>query len=160
MKRRCLIKRVFILALGTALIVILILGGSRLWQSICGNYPISFYGRVVDANGRGLAGVKINFAILYSDFPVLPIMFGKVERKRMVSVVSDQSGDFQVTGQYGYSIRGESGSYQGKPTGAKAIGLKPDDDPAYGLLLDMKSDRAKLPDSPSKRVVYTLVNLN
>jgi len=154
-KRR---RGIFILA-GLALILLLLLPGYFAWQWICGNVPISFYGRVVDDEGKGVPGVQITFRFLYSSAPVMPVMYGQNERRWFTTVTTDTTGNFDVNHVYGYSVSGASGVYCGKAIGLIGVGLKPEDDPLSGVRMDDLFSRGKLPDTPVKRTTYHIVAL-
>ena len=143
----------------TPIVVMLALIARPIWERICGNSPIAFYGKIVDDNGNGVAGVEVNFDILYSDQRAIPVPFGRVEKQRHESVTTDARGDFALKGVYGYSVYLTPAKYRGKEWGFASDNLKADDDPGYGVSMDDRFSRSKLPDAPAKRVKYRLVNL-
>src|SRR6187401_933074 len=108
-------RKVAIIAIG--IIIVLVLLAGPVWERICGNSRIAFYGQVVDESGKGIPGVQINFDILYSDEPARLVMFGRVERKRRDVVTTDAHGDFGLKGVYGYSVRFAPAKYDGKEWG-------------------------------------------
>ena len=80
----------------------------RAWESLCGNHRIDLYGCIVDEKNQAIPGVRVDVTIFYSDLPSLPMMYGRVERRRTFSVATDENGYFQVIGivGYGVSLRG------------------------------------------------------
>lgn len=132
---------------------------TSLWQRVCGNYRIAFYGRVVDATGKGVEGVTVTFEGLYSNTPVVPAAFVDVEKKWHKTVKTDHNGDFDLRGAYAYNVRIATVRHGGKPMGLSGISLPRAQDPAGGVSLNDRSSPL-LPDSPEDRLVYRLVTLD
>jgi hypothetical protein len=124
-----------------------------------GNERIDYYGQIVDENGVGVGGVAIAFQIVFSDGAVKPGMFGRSENLKYIKVFSDQNGDFAVKGEYGYAVRIEEVWQSGERVGLRGVNLDPSEDPGYGIRMDDRSSRRKLPDNPSKRVICKVVPL-
>ena len=129
-------------------------------QRTRGNYRIDYFGRVVDEQGNGVAGVSVTFRIIYSNGTVKPGMFGRSENFLLVTSVSDTNGDFSISGQYGYVIEVHEVRKGGAKVGLRAVGLSKSDDPGFGVRMDDRSSRVKLPDSPDKRIECKVVPLD
>src|SRR5207244_2873550 len=86
--------------LAVAVIISLLCVGTwacaQLWQRICGNYSIHFYGRVVDGTGAGMADVVIRVQLVYSGRVSLPVAFSGSERVRTFEVRTREDGCFEV----------------------------------------------------------------
>src|SRR4051794_1155443 len=90
-----------IVPLGFCVLGALFLGGLRIRESLRGNSPIAFYGRVIDAQGVGISGVTIQFQLLSSDRLA---MQGRSEKVTGLTAISDPNGNFELPGLSGYSI--------------------------------------------------------
>ena len=127
--------------------------GSRAWTWICGNQRFSFYGRVIDEAGQGISGVTIDVELFYSDRIMLPVMYGRVERIRKISVLTNDAGYFNITALIGYGL-----SLRDFTKGAIQYRLA---DPALSSPLtwglDQQSERSALPFEPQKRLDYQMV---
>jgi hypothetical protein len=122
------------------------------WDRLCGNQPIRFYGRVVDASGAGMNDVEVTFQIRYSNAPVLPVMYGRAENLRQAKVVSDQSGNFALTSGSGYGISIVEFSRSG--TKFNLAGSPPY--PYSSFSYDSPQIQREIPDVPTKRITYPL----
>ena len=123
-------------------------------QRRSGNYPIAFYGRVVDAEGNPVPDVRISFKGFYT-----PVLQGRGEKPWTKTVTTDRGGNFTLTGVYGYSVRFDSATTGGTRVGLTAEGLRPERNPLYGVRMDEKVSHSKLPDTPQKRIVCKIVPL-
>ena len=142
------------------LLIVAVAGvGSIIWWRICGNVPISFYGRVVDDAGRGMPDVEVTFRVWYSPTPALPIMYGVGESTWETTSTTDAAGDFQLRRTYGYGVGLSGVRANGHAMGLRASTVPLNDDPGYGVSMNDRSSRRKLPDTPAKRVSYRLVKL-
>lgn len=137
--------------------LVLMLVVRPVWERICGNSVINFYGQVVTEDGTGADGVQVTFRILYSDSLAIPLPLGRAESSRFETVTTDSKGNFRLAGVYGYSVRLDSVMADRKVMGLVGVNLNAQDDPGYGVSMDQLTSRRKLPDSPEKRVVYKLV---
>ena len=97
-----------------AVFVLLAVIAVPIWQTLCGNHRIALYGKVVDTQGVAIPDVKIKVQIVYSPHIALPIMYGRGERLRSVEAVTDNSGNFKVTGEYGYGVQVLSFKWSGR----------------------------------------------
>lgn len=146
-------------AIVTGILILLALLARPVWEGICGNSSIAFYGQVIDADGKGMQGVRVTFAVLYSPRPMIPVPFGVTENVRYETVTTDGHGNFGISGIYGYSIRTFSAKHGGKNWGFVSTNRIPTDDPGFGVSMNSRTSLSKLPDAPGKRVVYKLVEL-
>jgi hypothetical protein len=121
-----------------------------------GNYPISFYGRVVDASGNPIAGVAVDFQIIYADRPPHPGMFGRQELIRKLTTSSDANGNFQVKDEMGYSISITNFYIPGAMDLRWAFSPRDPRIPPTTFVLDQTAGNSGLPDSPARRLVYPL----
>ena len=125
-----------------------------------GNSRIDYYGRVVDETGKGIPGVEVEFRIIYSGGPRKPGMFGRGENFKYVKVTSDGLGNFAITRQYGYVVAVNAVWHAGQRVGLRAVDLRKEDAPGYGVRMDDLASRKKLPDTPNKRVTCRVVPLS
>lgn len=139
------------------LALFLVLVVQPMWERICGNSVIDFYGQVVSEDGTGVEGVQVTFKILYSNSPAIPLPLGRAESFRLQTVATDSKGNFRLPGVYGYSVHLDSAMAGRRAMDLMGINLKAQDDPGFGVNMDNRTSRRKLPDSPDKRVVYKLV---
>lgn len=125
---------------------------SAAWDRLCGNYPIRFYGRVVDANGVGVPGVDVTVQVLYSNAPVVPVMFGRAEHIRKRIIRSDSAGNFELTTGSGYSL-----SIVGiHKSGRELDWAGPGPHPQTTFTHNTQIEEALIPDAPAKRLIYPL----
>ena len=127
----------------------------RARESLRGNYPIAFYGRIADAQGIGISGAEIEFTIAYSERAQGPGMFGRQELLHKINVVSDRAGNFELTGAFGYKIAITSLQWQGKKLDW-AFGAR---DPRNHYLSYSYTERVSagsIPSTPSRRITYYL----
>jgi hypothetical protein len=99
-----------------AAIIVAICLAPRAWQWMCGNHPITFYGRVVDEQGRPMSGVRVEAHIVYAPGLTLPVMYGRAERAMTLRLVTDADGRFQFSNVFGHglSLRGFSRNQRGR----------------------------------------------
>ena len=116
---------------------------------------MTFYGRVVDANGNGVPGIEVAFHL--GAYPMFPgtSSAGDPKRYRDVTVTTDKNGNFELVNEWGIYIR--FAQQEDRKFDLYAVGLPPAKDPAYGVNMQDRSQRRKLPDSPQKRVTYQFV---
>src|SRR6266545_3276753 len=77
------------------------------WDRIVlGNASVVFYGRVVDGDGKGIAGVQVKMMVSHSQFFSVPVPFqkGPETTEEIIVMTTDQSGDFGVIRCRGYSV--------------------------------------------------------
>ncbi len=151
-------RRIIIAAFIVGLIPILAWLTVALWDRLCGNQHFSFYGRIVDDQGRGIFGVNVEAQLLYSDAIAQPTMFGRPERMRKLLTVTDKEGNYQFRGITGYSISIRSVSKAG-------FKLLDATGPPYSPSTwssDDKSSWSTLPDDPTRPYVsaYKLIDRN
>ena len=118
-----------------------------------GNYPIRFYGRVVDRNGVGIPKVSISTSIAYSPRRSQLAMYGREEVPKKYVVVTDENGDFELTGVFGFKIAITSFALGGQ-TLHWAFGPRDPRSPATSFVYTQKESAAQIPDSPSRRLAY------
>jgi len=103
------------------------------------NIPITFYGRVIDQDGRPLAGAKISLVVVISHFAE------NGTEQKPVTLEADPNGDFTVTGFTAHAIDEISVQKHGYELSQKAkrgyrFGSIPDDykpDPANPVVFKM-----------------------
>lgn len=128
---------------------------SRIWDSLCGNYRMSIYGRVVGEHGYGIANVEVTFQILYSDRIATKAMYGRAERVRALQVYTDEQGNFEFENERGYSVsirrfKGDSGD----------LGFwGPRPYPDSGWVFDDALGVASAPTNAKKRITYRMAPL-
>src|SRR5205809_9568 len=107
--------------------------------------PISFYGRIVDENNQGMADVAVTFKI--SSFVGPP---PREEKLRSVVVQTNSDGDFEFTSQRGDGFSIVSMRQDGKELAG------PGTSTPTSFRYDNVTSRAKIPDTPAKRLVYPM----
>jgi hypothetical protein len=103
------------------------------------NIPITFYGRVIDQDGRPLAGAKISLVVVISHFAE-----NGTEQKPVI-LEADANGDFSLTGFTAYaideiSIQKRGYELSGRTKRDYRFGAIPDDykpDPANPVIFKM-----------------------
>jgi hypothetical protein len=115
-----------------------------------GNYTITVYGRVVDAEGNGIAGVTIRAQLTSSGGPTVPIMMGRPEQLRFVEAVTRDDGTFEIGPMSGYGISLRQFTWQGSEL--RQMGPAPSSDVSWSL--QDPRDRARLPGTASTRITY------
>jgi len=148
-------RALFVAGVVLATLTLVLLVGFRTWDRLCGNHPIMFYGQVLDQNGTGIPGVEVEFQIRYSDRVMLPYTYGRTERIRRLTLLSDGNGDFQLTGisGYGFSItdfrlNGRSLNWAFPPPDSR--------NPRQTYTYEERNSRATIPETPSRRARYPL----
>jgi hypothetical protein len=128
------------------------------WDWLCGNERFSFYGRVVDESGHGIPGVRVDAELLYSSSIVMPTFFGRSERKKGLSTVTDGQGNYEFTRLTGYAIS----IWRVSKPGFKLLDATPPPYPPSSWSAHNASSWRSLPDRPSRRDVspYRLVSSN
>jgi hypothetical protein len=121
------------------------------WQRACGNQPVVIYGRIIDPAGQSVPDAQVEYRILYSNFPVLPFMYGRTENTATLSVRTDKQGSYVLSGLYGYDVALTNVSYQGRNL-ESATGIPSTKQTAWSL--DNIQDRAELPNDESRRIDY------
>ncbi len=121
-----------------------------MWPRICGNYPIEMYGRIADEHGNGIADVRVEYRIYYSDSPAIPMLFGREERQKNISTTTNRNGDYQLEHVYGYAIELKGVTRNNKPLKGTPNCLAP----GWSWSLEDRFQRAQLPSSPDRRVTY------
>src|SRR5688500_16477138 len=82
---------------GSAGIVFALLALMFLCDTLVGNRFLSFYGRVVDEAGNGIAGVQIKVQVTtYSRISVPFVPFGDNKQHHERILVTDKNGDFSI----------------------------------------------------------------
>src|SRR6185312_8385387 len=120
------------------------------WQKLCGNYRVSFYGKLVDDKGAGIGGATVTFQLLYSNFPAIPVPFGKSEKISHIETVTNAIGEFSLnTYGYGLSI---TGTRLGKQRLEFCQLRQPGTTFTYGRALSPYM----IPDTPEKAIVYCM----
>jgi hypothetical protein len=74
----------------------------RMWDSLCGNEPIRFYGRIVNPSGQPIGGVTVDIEILHYTSPHLSFSGG--ESVSVERITSDKYGNFELTSGSGHSF--------------------------------------------------------
>lgn len=138
--------------LGSCVLGALFLGGLRVRETLRGNYPVAFYGRVVDAQGNALPSVTVHFELLASDRLAIQ---GRNEKVVKLSAVSDGNGDFELSGLSGYSIC-IRGFYRGGRGMDYALPQPDPRIPPHIFRYDDPRTRAAMPDTQRRRVSYPL----
>ena len=85
--------------------ILLLLGlspwaGYHLWQRLCGNKPIRFYGQLVDQAGFPIAKAKVIFHTSRDTTLAVPIMHFPEQVHEEVVVYTDSNGEFSLTSGY------------------------------------------------------------
>jgi hypothetical protein len=136
----------------TTLVVVAFVAVPPVWQRLCGNYNIELYGRVVDEQGRGLPGIRVEARFLYSPVPMVPSPSAGPEAMRFAAAETDANGNFRIGPAYGYAVDFESIKRDGRDIRAFLKRPIPD----IGGHMNELSGRARIPLTPSRRVTFVL----
>jgi hypothetical protein len=130
---------------------------AALWlEHITGNIPIHYYGRVVDTNGKPIAGVTLEALVTIRDPWQIPIRVGWDNLLfRSQFLVTDAGGNFEVKGASGINLQIRDlhhDGYKPWPRPGEQYGASFErysgDEPRHGLtpddpsILQMKADGA------------------
>ena len=138
--------------LGLISLVVLLTFASEIRDRRYGE-PINFYGRIVDSSGRPIGGVTIDIEVLH--YTSLHVLFSGDEEVVTERVTSDANGDFELTRGSGMSLRI---MHMAKDGQGFVSTLAPRDAhrPPYSFSLRDKRIRSQLPDTPARRLVYSV----
>jgi hypothetical protein len=151
MKRRDSIGQKIIYAIAAVAIVAMLCLAPRMWDSICGNEPVRFYGRVVDPSGKAIGGVTIDIEIVHYTSPHL--LFSGGERVSVERVTSDRNGEFELTSGSGTSltIRGFKKDSQQLESAFPPRDIRR---PISSFVYSDAASKAQIPDTPARRLDY------
>ena len=101
--RSILLRPYFVGILG--LLIALLAASPYLLDIFWGNVPITFYGRVVDESGKGVAGAEVTMRVSALERLSVPVPFGAHQTSWPVKAVTGKDGTFQIRGGRGISIQ-------------------------------------------------------
>jgi len=87
------------------LFIALLAASPRLLDVFWGNVPITFYGRVVDESGKGVADAEVTMRVSAVDRLSVPVPFGAHQTSWPVTAVTGEDGTFEIRGGRGISIQ-------------------------------------------------------
>ena len=87
------------------LLIAMLAMSPRLLDLFWGNVPITFYGRVVDESGKGVAGAEVTMNVSAIKRLSVPVPFGAHQTWWPVNAVTGKDGTFEIHGGRGISIQ-------------------------------------------------------
>ena len=134
--------------------ILLVLGlspwaGFHLWQRLCGNTAIRFYGRLVDQAGAPVADAEVTFDISRDRTLMVPIMHFPNRVREKTCVRTDAKGNFSLTSGYGRYLYLRFAVHD-RYINAELQNCADDTQFSYNTLPDCM----RVPDTPGRRFVY------
>ena len=134
--------------------ILLLLGlspwaGYHLWQRLCGNTAIRFYGRLLDQAGYPVGDAKVVFHTSRNTTLFIPIMHFPGQVQEQAVVCTNSTGEFSLTTGYATVFALD----------VRINGVCVNDDIVHGKeSLDFSyqtlPDCMRIPDDPRHRIVY------
>lgn len=141
------------IVLGTAVVLLTLSpwAGYHLWQRLCGNKPIRFYGQLLDQSGCPVSNAEVIFHISRDTTLAVPIMHFAAKVHEQVTVSTDSGGYFSLTAGYARNfvvdvwVNGICMNERMTP-GKGSLSFD------YGTVTGQLS----IPDTPRRRIAYRL----